>query len=124
MSTRSVGAEGERQAIEFLQEKGYVLLQQNFCVPGGEIDIIMKDADVFIFIEVKKRKQGAFGKPEDSITTNKTRLLKRATLSYLTKNNLSPYDTDLRMDLVAIESSPNKPDTIRHYKNAFAFDDF
>jgi len=122
--SRKIGTIGEQMAEEYLEEKGYILLQKNFCIPGGEIDLIMKDHEYFIFIEVKMRSQGSFGTPEESITPQKLNFLRRSVQKYFMKKNISIYDIDFRMDLVAIESDGKGKSKITHYKNAFSFDDF
>lgn len=122
--SRKIGAEGENIALEYLEKKGYKILEQNFCIPGGEIDLIMKQGDVFVFIEVKARSQGSFGTPEESITPQKLRFLQRSVSQYFLRKNISIYDIDFRMDLVAIENNYTDEMDIRHYENAFYFDDF
>lgn len=121
---RSIGDAGEEHALRFLQEKGYTLCQQNFCVLGGEIDLVMKEKDTWVFVEVKTRKQGAFGSPEESITPQKLKFLQRAVEQFFLKKNLSVYQESFRMDLVAIQNSAFAGMCIRHYENAFYFDDF
>lgn len=126
-SHRNIGDIGEGDAITFLEGLGYEILQQNFCIRGGEIDIIAKDKGVYVFVEVKTRHQGMFGSPEESISPVKLRCIQRSISIYLQQKNLSEFDTDFRIDLIAIENirrgSTLRQD-IRHYKNAFAFDDF
>lgn len=121
---RSIGDGGEERALDFLQKKGYVLYEKNFCIPGGEIDLIMKEKDIWVFVEVKTRMQGAFGSPEESITPQKLRFLQRAIEKFFLKKKLSLYQEYFRMDLIAIEKSKFLKEEIRHYENAFYFDDF
>jgi len=121
---RSIGDGGEERALDFLQKKGYVLYEKNFCIPGGEIDLIMKEKDTWVFVEVKTRMQGAFGSPEESITPQKLKFLQRAIEKFFLKKKLSLYQEYFRMDLIAIEKSKFLKGEIRHYENAFYFDDF
>ncbi len=120
---RKIGDAGEAQAIAFLENLGYNILQQNFCIRGGEIDIIAKDKDTYIFVEVKTRHQGRFGTPEESISPTKLKFIQKSISLYFAQKNLSEFDTDFRIDLIAIENT-HKDQKIRHYKNAFVFDDF
>ena len=120
---RKIGDRGETQAITFLENLGYTILQQNFCIRGGEIDIIAKDKDAYVFIEVKTRHQGRFGTPEESISPTKLRFIQKSISLYFAQKNLSEFDTNFRIDLIAIEHT-HQHQEIRHYKNAFAFDDF
>lgn len=122
--SRKIGDIGENMAVEYLEKKGYLLLQKNFCIPGGEIDVIMQKNEILVFIEVKMRQQGKFGSPEESITPQKLRFLKRSVEKYCMKKNISLYDIDFRMDVIAIEKTMQNTTIIRHYKNAFVFDDF
>ncbi len=122
-NNRKIGDVGENQAVMFLENIAYVILQQNFCIRGGEIDIIAKDGDVYVFVEVKTRHQGQFGTPEESISPAKLKFIQRSIFLYLKQKHLSEFDTDFRIDLIAIENSYNNQE-IRHYKNAFVFDDF
>lgn len=122
--SRSLGIIGEDIALQFLENKGYILREKNFCIPGGEIDLIMQEEDIYIFVEVKMRSQGNFGTPEESITPQKLRFLQRSVHKYFLKKNISLYDIDFRMDLIAIEKNRNGQQKIRHYENAFCFDDF
>ncbi|HID92220.1 TPA: YraN family protein [Candidatus Gracilibacteria bacterium] len=120
---RQIGDIGENQAVEFLEKLGYRILQQNFCIRGGEIDIIAKDGEIFIFVEVKTRNNQSFGIPEESISPQKLKFIQRSISLYLKQRHLSEFDTDFRIDLIAIESMKELSE-IRHYKNAFVFDDF
>ncbi len=122
--SRKLGIIGENLASEYLEKKGYIILQKNFCIPGGEIDIIAMDENIFVFIEVKMRSQGNHGTPEESITPRKLNFLRRSIHKYFLKKNISLYDVDFRMDLIAIENNYIGDIAIRHYKNAFLFDDF
>ncbi len=124
---RAIGDVGEESAIAFLEKEGYEVLQHNFCVRGGEIDIIAKDGDVYVFVEVKTRHNALFGTPEESISPRKLRCIQRAISLYFQQKYLSEFDTDFRIDLIAIEVSVVngvRVEEIRHYKNAFLFDDF
>jgi putative endonuclease len=124
MSNKSIGYKGEDLALNFLKNKGYYLLYKNFTIPGGEIDLIMKKNEKYVFVEVKTRRNNFFGNPEDSITKNKLKFLKRSIEKYFLKINASIYNVDFRLDLLTVVINKEGKIIINHYKNAFCFDDF
>lgn len=101
MSTRSIGNKAEDLAVKFLWGEGYKIIERNFNIRGGEIDIIAKKNEFLVFIEVKARFSHEYGLPEESITFFKIRSLKKTALFYITKNKLG--DILYRFDLVAID---------------------
>lgn len=101
MNKRLIGKEKETIASDFLRTKGYHILQQNFQCRSGEIDIIAKDQEYYVFIEVKYRKNNVLGSPEDAIDIRKIRKISQTARFYLLKNHLSEY-TPCRFDVVSI----------------------
>lgn len=82
-SKRSIGDSGEHHAAEYLCKKGFEIIKRNFCIRGGEIDIIaLKDMRLF-FIEVKARSNDHFGTPAESITWTKLHNMQRAINRFL-----------------------------------------
>jgi putative endonuclease len=65
---KNLGRWGEDQALAYLISKGLVLLQRNFRVVVGELDLIMDDSGILVFVEVKTRRSLNFGAPEEGIT--------------------------------------------------------
>lgn len=110
------GNAGEKIAISYLETLGYKILEANYRMLGGEIDIVAKEGDVLAFIEVKARRSTTFGTPEEAITPWKVRRLIRTAQVYkLTHKNLPDA---MRIDVLTIaftdlSSSP----TIALYKN-------
>ena len=100
-STRTVGRAGEDIACQFLSRRGYHILDRNWQIRGGELDIIAECRGVLVFIEVKARFSHDFGLPVESITPNKVRVLKRSAHIYIHQNHL--YNTPARFDLVSID---------------------
>ena len=83
----------------------------------GEIDIVAKDGETLVFVEVKYRKNLEFGEPEYGITKNKINQVRKLAEAYLFDKNIT--DTDCRFDVVAIlELEKGKP-KIDYYRNAF-----
>jgi len=97
------GAYGENLACDFLKKQGYKILERNFRIRGGEIDVIAKDGDTLVYVEVKTRSSNQFGTPEESITVKKIRFLERAAKFYrLKRYNLSQSE---RIDAVSVTLS-------------------
>lgn len=109
MSTRSVGNKAEDLACKFLWGEGYKIIERNFNIRGGEIDIIAKKQEFLVFIEVKARFSHEYGLPEESITFFKIRSLKKTALFYITQKKLG--NIIYRFDLVAIDytEDPSRP---------------
>jgi putative endonuclease len=115
-SKRNIGKDGERFAVSFLEEQGYTILEQNYTFSHGEIDIVAKDQDELVFVEVKMRRNPQFGSPEESVTPAKQELLRRTAEGYVQEKKLE--ECSCRFDVVAIKDE-NGVKTFVHYKNAF-----
>ena len=117
---RSRGTEGEELALNYLQHKGYHLVQQNFRFGrSGEIDLIMKDGEVWVFVEVKSRRSHAYGMPEESVTPAKRKQIQRIAKGFVHVMKLTEYEA--RFDVIAVDyatGSGGKPE-IRHHVDAF-----
>lgn len=114
------GAIGEEVAVSYLKRKGYKILEKNFRCPVGEIDIIARDQDDLVFIEVKTRTSGVMGYPEEAVNLQKQRKIIHAALHYLQKRNLS--DEKIRFDVMAIMMTSSFPE-ITLIPNAFTYDE-
>lgn len=98
---RQFGDAGERIAEAFLLQKRYVLVERNFLVRQGEIDLVMESPEkTLVFVEVKTRSSTAFGIPAESITVAKAKRLIAAVYLYLQKYECE--ERDFRIDLVSI----------------------
>jgi putative endonuclease len=112
----SVGAWGEDQALAFLECRGMVCIDRNFRVVVGEVDLIMDDSGILVFIEVKTRRSLNFGDPEEGITPAKMNRVYQASLEYIDLNHL--FDREWRIDVVAIKCTHDlKISRIEHYPN-------
>lgn len=101
MNRKALGALGEERAREFLKKRGHRILEANFRCREGEIDIISRDRDCLVFVEVRTRSSSDFGTPEESVTPAKKKKLVAVALSYLqTHRNLPSL---WRFDVVACE---------------------
>lgn len=113
-----IGKVGEAIAANYLLDKGYQMLDQNFKARYGEIDLVALDAECVVFVEVKTRTTSAFGNPEDSITPAKLQKLENAALLWLQAHPEAP--DDWRMDAIAILiDHQNNVKELKHFLNAY-----
>lgn len=83
MDKRDIGILGENAAYEFLSKKGYVIEERNFRIKSGEIDIIAIDSDgCRVFVEVKTRKNAAYGYPSEFVDRRKQEKIRKTALIY------------------------------------------
>ncbi|MCX6170043.1 MAG: YraN family protein [Ignavibacteriales bacterium] len=114
---RKTGNYGEDLACKFLQQLGYQIVERNYFYGHGEIDIIVKDKDELVFIEVKYRTNDEYGPPELSISKGKQKLIRRTAEAYLFDKKIS--EQNCRIDLIAILHLKDEKPKINHIKNAF-----
>src|SRR5580698_9534564 len=110
-----IGVKGEIHAVEYLQLKGYTVLEINWRFGRAEVDIIAKHNNTIIFAEVKTRSTDHFGFPEAAVDKAKQKNLALAADEYLEKNNI---EMDVRFDIISIVVKNDKPD-IHHIEDAF-----
>jgi putative endonuclease len=108
-----LGSWGEELAAQFLVNKGYQIIDQNYRIKGGEIDLICAKDQGLVFVEVKTRTTKNFGFAEEAVDQRKRQKIHRAIENYLTehKTKLSP-----RLDVIIVELFSPKPNFI-HYEN-------
>lgn len=116
-SKKQVGDRGEDIAVDLLKSKDYKIIERNFRFGHGEIDIIAKDGEILVFIEVKTRKNLEFGQPEYAVTKNKQQQIRKISEAYLYEKKI--MDVDCRIDVIAILLKKNLPPQINHIENAF-----
>lgn len=105
-STRSLGHQGEDLAIEYLERKGYQILERNYVTSFGEIDIVAawsppQETKRLVFVEVKMRRNRRYGYPEESVTPKKLHHLILASQDYLKKH--LKEDIEWQIDVLSIE---------------------
>jgi putative endonuclease len=110
---------GEALAAWFLRLKGFHVEARNWRCPQGELDLVCRDGDTLVFVEVKTRATGVAGDPEDAVDRRKQQRLVRLAYAYLA--HLGGETPPCRFDVVAIERSRLGP-RIRHLKAAFRAD--
>lgn len=97
---RSLGARGELAAKAHLLKLGYEILHENYTTPFGEIDLIARDGETLVFVEVKARSSKAYGPPEASVTRGKQQQIRRVASLYLSQARL--HNVACRFDVVAV----------------------
>ncbi len=100
------GALGEKMALEYIIEKGFILLHQNWRHSHWEVDIIASKNKVLHFIEVKTRRTKKFGYPEEDVTKKKLINLINASEEFIF---LNPIWTHIQFDILSINLLQNKP---------------
>ena len=110
------GKESESTAVRHLKKKGYKIIEQNYRTKLGEIDIIAKENNTIVFVEVKSRKSVSFGNPKYAVTPKKMRKISMVALYFLKVTNQS--DSKARFDVVSISPGGKDPE-IEIIKNAF-----
>lgn len=110
---RSTGRAGEDLASRLLQQKGYTILERNFGSKFGEIDIIARDKNVLVFVEVKTKIGIDFGLPEQEISPGKLQRIRNMATMYLKGDSVA-----CRIDVVAVVLGPShKVVRLTHYEN-------
>ena len=111
-----LGKEGERIAEIYLRKKGYRVVERNYRCPVGELDLILLDRRVVVFVEVKTRSDDRFGAPLESVGPRKQKKMIKTALFFLTRHRL--HNRDARFDVVGISYQGGEP-MVEHVENAF-----
>jgi putative endonuclease len=113
----ALGRRGEDYAHRYLRRAGFTVLARNYRPGGGEaeVDIVARDGDIVVFVEVKSRSSAEFGAPDRAIDTAKQRNITRAARSYATKAGI-PWN-QVRFDTISIVFT--EPPSIIHHQDAF-----
>ena len=110
---REAGQLGETLALEYLQARGLTLLERNFRCRMGEIDLVMRDGEAIVFVEVRLRTPGTYASAAESIDARKQKRIVAAAGLYLSARAEAPC----RFDCVLLEHA--RKDSIRWIKSAF-----
>jgi putative endonuclease len=112
------GAHGEKLACQFLRRNGYKILYRNFKGrSGGEIDIVCRDNDTLVFVEVKTRTREDFGRPVAAVDRQKQKRISRGGLAWL--RMLDNPDILFRFDVVEVVITDDAKPRLELIKNAF-----
>ena len=112
----ALGKTGEDLACAELEKRGYAIIARRYRRRGGEIDIVARDGQTIVFVEVKARDSHAFGEAAEAVTAFKRRRITQLALDYMTRQRLS--DCPCRFDVVSIHFDGGRP-TIEIFQNAF-----
>lgn len=107
---RDFGNYGEQLASIYLRNLGYTMVAVNWRYKYWEVDIIAKDGDTLVFVEVKSRTKANYGQPEDFVDLKKQRNLIQAADAYI---DLSSYEGEIRFDIVSVYLETKKVELIK-----------
>jgi len=111
-----LGKTGEDLACRELTRRGYAILARRWRQRLGEIDIVARDGDTIVFVEVKAREGRAFGTPAEAVSTAKQRRIAQLAMMFLTRNRL--VNCRCRFDVVSVDVGPAAP-IVQVFQNAF-----
>jgi putative endonuclease len=114
-NSQKLGKNGEQEAVKFLQKKGLTIVELNWRAGKLEIDIIAKDKEELVIVEVKTRGTNAFGEPEVFVNKRKQNNLIKAANAYIQKVD---FNGETRFDVIAI-TEENFELSVKHIPNAF-----
>ena len=117
MTARRRGQAAEELASRYLEEQGLRLLERNVHCRGGELDLVMKDGETLVFVEVRSRNSSRYGSAEESITASKLDRLRRAAAVYLLRHP-GYAQAPCRFDVVALGGRAPEP-RINWIRDAF-----
>ncbi|HCS28583.1 MAG TPA: YraN family protein [Spongiibacteraceae bacterium] len=120
-TTRQQGELAEREAVQWLCAQGFKIITRNFHSRFGEIDIVGRDGEHLVFVEVRFRSTSRFGAAAETVDTRKQRKLILAAQHYLNTQLRGRHTPPCRFDVVALEPQ-NSGLTIRWHKAAFEQD--
>jgi putative endonuclease len=117
-ATVITGKKGEDLAVAYLKQQSYLILHRNYRKRCGEIDIIVKDGETLVFVEVKARRNKRFGTAFEAVHFKKQQQISKAALAYLTEYNC--HDSQIRFDVIAVYFKGSETH-IEQLKNAFEY---
>ena len=112
-----LGRDGESAACAALRARGYVILAERYRTPHGEIDIVARDEDTIVFVEVKTRRDAAYGGGAAAVTWRKQRTIVRVAQAFLARGRL--YHLPCRFDVVSVEWPPGERPRTHIIRGAF-----
>lgn len=112
---KDLGKAGEELAERFLQRRGYIIVERCLRVRGGELDLIARDGEEWVFVEVKTRADNSMGSASEAMTRGKIARFGRAVRQYVYTHGLE--EQAIRLDVIAIDFAGDEP-TIQHFPSA------
>src|SRR5690349_13378050 len=113
---QKIGRWGEAAAAEYLQARGYEIVEKNARTPYGEIDLVARLEGVIVFVEVKTRTSRRLGLPEEAITPRKQAHMLAAAEHYAAEHEIDSWQADV----LAIEGLPGAMPVIEHFENVLS----
>ena len=112
------GREGERLARELLERDGMEVLDANWRCSLGELDLVAREGEQLVFVEVKTRSSTAFGHPAEAVTPRKVARLRRLAAAWLQAHDV--HARGMRLDVVAVLLRPGEPALVEHLRGVGA----
>lgn len=122
LSSNELGKKGERAACRYLRRRGCRILAKNYRCPFGEIDIVAREGDTMVFLEVKTRASDTFGDPQLAVTPRKRRRVVGAALAFMKRFGLK--GCSCRFDVIAVSVGGGRRAEIEWIRNAFGSDGY
>lgn len=116
-SRKKLGERGENAAAAYLERAGMTVVERNWRVPAGEIDIVALDGDALVLCEVKTRKSAAKGSPEEAVTPARQRRYRKLAAAYIQQAGIDPVS--VRFDVITILVVAPDRALLRHHRAAF-----
>lgn len=113
---RQLGDVGEEAAARYLEGLGYKIVARNYRRDSGELDLIAMDRDEYVFVEVKTRTRGGFGRPEEAVTPRKIRRMATVAEQFLQSHGAE--ESPWRIDVIAVLTGPTGVVSLLHIRNA------
>ena len=118
MHNKELGARGEEAAARFLANRGYERLDRNWTCAAGEADIVARDANVIVFVEVKTRSDASMGFPAEAVTAKKRQRYERIACLYLERHAFT--EMLVRFDVISLVAIAPDRALVRHHINAWS----
>jgi putative endonuclease len=115
-ANNDVGKESEQLALAWLESKGYVFQEANYRYKHAEIDLIMTNKGILVFVEVKFRSGTGFGYAEEFVDYKKRQLIIRAADNYIHETD---WHHDIRFDIVGVYKDRHGNVAFKHFEDAF-----
>lgn len=116
-TTRQIGDQGENLACDYLVQLGWEILERNYFSGHSEVDIIAKDGEIFVFIEVKMRSNTKYGHPIEYVSENKVAHVFKAAEAWIREQKIT--NSPMRFDVIGIIKGKNEAPKFTHLKDAY-----
>lgn len=116
MKDQQQGKRAEQIAAAFFEAKGYIPVENNWRYGQKEIDLILRDGDAIVFVEVKARKQARYGHPEEFVDDQKRHNMVAAASAWM---EIHGWEGEIRFDIIGILYQQGQPPSLQHIPDAF-----